>query len=542
MKEETNYETQEENIEPNNDLHPIRTDKILGQDSSLQTNVSEELIEEQIQEKEPTVYNSNFATVGIENGEKGLTKGELEETEQVETEETSFAISTTFDGKEILTAACDGGKKIDKMEENKDTITEEGNKITTREMSRDYLLTTEAIERSDEVTNFPEETQLETWKVSAGLNKELYATVTTEALGGEKHEEQSNNNSVQHSSSAAEVSEKVFEDEKQDKTPIICNSNFVLASTVIEETCLKEAEPKNKEQLRSFEIALEEKDPASSADIEINQEKCSHPEENGENKISPVVKSGEEIEHEMVDETSMRIETEENYTTSETLFENIPQDNLQDSYTVSSVANESMTAVSTDKSNEKSAGDGYPLEDAKTPKTEPLKEALQLLKEDESIKINDVSQLESYDIVKGIGNEEIQKQRDQQLDMPSKRMNDMSSSKSGDVGISKMIEATAFAYEAEVSNLEKDEKLSTRDSTNNEAGTCMDGEKAILEHKESANNCERSLRGEVNTTVEVETNTNENDDLEKVRRISPFTFNNKRLNFVNSLTYFTFST
>lgn len=527
----------------------MRTDKILGQDSSFLSNVSEEVIEEKIQEKESTAYNSNYA-VGTVSEETGLKKDELEDKEQVkgrtiELEEKGSAIGAALDVKpeenssteenreEILTAAYDGGEKIEKMEENMDSGTEDEKKITTRETSShdmpgDYLLTTETTDRSDEVTNFPEETKRENMEDSAGPDEELYATITTKALEGEKLTEQSDKNFVQNSSSTAEVSEKVFEDAIQDKEPVICNSNSVSAGIVIEKTCLKEAEPENEEQVRNCDIALEEKSLASRADIEIQREKRSNPEENGEKQIPADADiSGEEIGHEMADQTSVRIESQEKNTTSETPLDNIPEDSIQDSHTVSSMVNESMTTGASDRSEETPPRDKNLHEETKTPTIDPPKEALQLLKQDKSISPDDVSILESYDIVKGIGNEEIQKQRDQQLHKPHEHINDINSSESGDVAISKMEEATDFAYETEVSNLEilKDEKLLIDDSTNIAVGTCMDSEKAIPEHKEFDNNSEGSLKGEVKTAVEVETNTNKDDELlaKKVRIITPLT-------------------
>ncbi|KAF3444607.1 hypothetical protein FNV43_RR14299 [Rhamnella rubrinervis] len=536
LKEETKYQILEENMEPDNDLYAMRTAKILGQDSSFLSNVSKEVIEEEIQEEESIVHNSNSA-VGIVSEDTWLKKGELEDKEHVkgftiEPEEKGSAVSATLDAKpeenssteenreKILTVAYDGGEKVEKMEENMDTGTEEEKKITTRETSSrdmpgDYLLTTEATDGSDEVTNFPEEAKRETLEDNAGPNKELYATITTKALE-EELTEQSNKNFVQNSSSEAEVSQKVLEDATQDKGPVICNSNSVSAGIVTEKTCLQDVEPENKEQVRNFDIALKEKGLESHADIEIQQEKSSNPEENGEKQIpADADKSREEIGHEMENETSVRIESEEKNTTSEILLDNIPEDNLQDSYTESSIVKESMTAGASDRSEKTPPRDKNLHEDAKTPTIDPSKEALQLLKEDESILPDDGSTLESYDIVKGIGNEEIQKQRDQQLHEPHEHINDINSSESGDVAISNIEEATDFAYETEVSKLEilKDEKLSIEDSTNIAVGTCMDSAKEILKHQESDNNSEGSLKGEVKTAFEVETNTNKNDEL-----------------------------
>lgn len=300
---------------------------IFVQDSSFVSEVSEKLIEEEIQETEPPVYSSNSLSTGTVSEESGSKKAEPEDGAQVKSrtiapEEKGFASNAMVDVKpeekskeenreEILMAANDGGGKTeDKMEENIDTGTEEEKKMGTSKTSTHGILevdlsTAEAMKRLDEtpagdkVTDLTEETKDEILEDNAGSDKELYAMKITEALEEEKSAEQSHK-TVQNSSSVAEVSEKVIQKEIQDKGPPIFNTDSVSTGMVIEETDLKEVVQENKEQIQSSDISPEEKGLASIVDIEIPQEKISNLEENKEKEIPEVVnESGEKIEQKM---------------------------------------------------------------------------------------------------------------------------------------------------------------------------------------------------------------------------------------------------
>lgn len=280
-----------------------------GQGEKLEAKV-EEIIDTQIEEEENKA--SNETSTGTVSEETWLKKGELEDKGQMKSctiAPDDSASSATFDVKpeensstehnseEILTAAYHGGEKTEeKVKDNNDAETEEEKKITTSETALhgipgDDHLITEAAERTDEVTNLEEEKKLEILEDSAGPNKVPYATITKEALGGEKLSEESN------SSSVVEVSEKVIEDVIQDKAPVVSNSSSDPTGIPIEETGLKEAELENNEQVRNSNTEPDGKGLASSPDIEIKQEENSNTEQNGEKEISAIAESGEKIGH-----------------------------------------------------------------------------------------------------------------------------------------------------------------------------------------------------------------------------------------------------
>lgn len=361
---------------------------------------------------------------------------------------------------------------------------------------------------------------------SSESKRDNYATTTTEHVEEEILAEQSKKSLLHNSSPVSETNEKVIKEEIQDKGATILNSDSVPARILSKEIGLKEAEPESKNQVVCSDIALEEKDLASNVDFEVQQEQKSNTEANVEEIPAIASESGEQIRQEMEDKTpTPRMENEEKKATSETFLDDILEDNRQDSSIVPSIENEAITIGASDQSEDAPARDKTLHENAKAPFTEPTKEEIQLLNKDESIQR--VSKLESYDGVKETENEEIQRQMDEQLHMSLEQISDINSSGSGDVGISKMEEATGFAYKNEVSNLEilKEEKLSIEVSTSNAVHTSMDCEKVILEDNESDNNFEGSLKSEVKTTIESEENTNKNDELPtiKVRRITLLT-------------------
>ncbi|XP_048327501.2 uncharacterized protein LOC107415461 isoform X2 [Ziziphus jujuba] len=357
---------------------------------------------------------------------------------------------------------------------------DENNAIDSKEEKADKNF---EFKEQDVATDLTEEKEPEDSKEP---NKDSYATTSTEHLEEEILAEESKETFVQNSSVKAETNEKVIEEEIQDKGVTINDSDSVPDRIVSEDIGLKEAEPDNKDQVISV-IAPEGKESTSNVDSEVQQEQKSSTEENAEEIPALASESVEQIEDKS---PTSRIENEEKRANSDIIIDDDPEDSLQESSTVPSIKNEALTAEASDISEETSAKDEIHHESAKTPSVEPKEEELQLINKAESVKSDDVSKLETYDIVKETESEEVQKQSDQELHISSEQINEVSSSE-----------------------IFKDEKLSSEVSTRNVADTCMESEKAIQECKEPDNNSEGSLKSEVNTATELEANTNPNDEL-----------------------------
>lgn len=337
-------------------------------------------------------------------------------------------------------------------------------------------------------------------------NRDNYATTATKHLEEEILAEEGKENFDQNSAVVSETNEKLIEEEIQDKGVTINTSDSVPDRIVSEEIGLKEAELDNKDQIKNSDIALEEEELTSNVDSEVKQEQKSSAEESGEEipaTASETVEQTEEGTEEIEDKTpTEKIGNEEKIAITETVLDDIPEDNLHGPSVVPSIDNEAKTNEASHVSEE-------------TPE------------KDESIKPSDVPVLESDDIVRETKNEEVQKQSDEELHISSEQIYEIASSESVDVGTLKTEEATDFANKNEVSDLVilTDEKLSSEVDTSNAVDTRIDSEKAIQEYKEPENKFEDSLKSEVNTAVECEANANRNDDLstKEVRRITPFT-------------------
>lgn len=368
-------------------------------------------------------------------------------------------------------------------------------------------------------TNLIKEKIPETLEGCAERNMDIYTMTATESLEDKRYTDECNRILVQDSSFVSEVSSEVIK-EALDKSSNVNDSDPLSVTFMSEKTELQKAK-KEKEDAIGYDTGPEEKSLESS-DIKLQQSIEEIPKL--DNQVEEVLTVAEESEEERGDVVDNQLHCkgvqEEKMAASIIIPSKDVQDkDLQDSSAENLMKNEG-------RKDEIPARDKTQHENAKTPFVESTVEERFLEKEDDARNLKDISKLGPPDAVKKIANDEIQKQRDQELLIIVREVtSDKTSLESEDVGISNVKEAIQIACQNEMWKLEtlEDTLLPIKTLDSIVIDIHMANQKASLKEIDSHSNSEGIIQGveAEKAAFQLEANNTKNNEhlTEEVRNI-----------------------